>query len=122
MDAPNPHPCIETERQLFEIAELILCPVQMYKTNGDLVFINEAVMGSWNLHDRSKLVGVYNLKKDSLVNDELGLREHLPKHLYQPDLARLTAYWAFKRHLLHKERFMIFRLCFYFIDFGMKSR
>ncbi len=80
-EAKGAYPCIETERQLFGIAELFPIPVQIYKPNGDLVFINEAVLSTWNIQDRSKLIDVYNLKNDSLVNDQLGLHEYLLRAL-----------------------------------------
>lgn len=67
----------ESNNLLFQIAELFPIPIQIFKRNGDIVFINEAVLKAWNVLDSSLILGKYNLIKDSLVNEQFGLSEHI---------------------------------------------
>lgn len=43
-------PICESEEQLFQTAELFPIPIQIFKRNGDIVFINEAVLKMWNVN------------------------------------------------------------------------
>lgn len=68
--------CTMADR-LFHIAELFPIPIQIFKPDGDIVFINEAVLRMWNVRDTDLILGKYNLLRDSFVNDEFGLRNQI---------------------------------------------
>lgn len=70
-------PICETENQLFQVEKLFPIPMQIFKQNGDIIFINEAVLQAWNVQDSSKILGKYNLLKDPLVNEQFGLAEQI---------------------------------------------
>lgn len=70
-------PVCKTESQLFQIAGLLPIPIQIFKQNGDIIFINEAVLKAWNVQDSFQILGKYNLMKDPFVNERFGLREHI---------------------------------------------
>ncbi|MGI6175665.1 MAG: helix-turn-helix domain-containing protein [Christensenellales bacterium] len=72
-------PVCKTESQLFRIAELLPIPMQIFKQNGDILFVNEAVLKAWNVQDSSRILGNYNLIRDPLVNEQFGLREQIRK-------------------------------------------
>jgi AraC family transcriptional regulator len=54
-------PICESDEPLFQTAELFPIPIQIFKPNGDIVFINEAVLKMWNVKDTSQIIGQYNL-------------------------------------------------------------
>ena len=60
--------------QLFQIAELFPIPIQIFAKNGDIVYINEAVLRMWNVKDASKILGTYNLLTDPFANEKPELR------------------------------------------------
>lgn len=67
----------EIEKQLFKIAELFPIPIQIFKINGDIIFINEAVLKMWNVKNSDQIIGSYNLLKDSFVNEQYGLKDYI---------------------------------------------
>lgn len=67
------------ENRLFRIAGLFPIPIQIFKRNGDIAFINEAVLKEWNVLDSSQILGKYNLLKDPFVNEQFGLRDHIQR-------------------------------------------
>ncbi len=74
--APS-HSLCAMESRLFQIAELFPIPIQIFKPNGDIIFINEAVLKMWNVQDTTLILGKYNLLRDPLVNDQFGLRDQI---------------------------------------------
>lgn len=70
-------PLCKTESLLFRVAGILPVPMQIFKQNGDIIFINEAVLGAWNVKDSSRILGHYNLIRDPLVNEQFGLREQI---------------------------------------------
>ena len=68
----------ETENKLFQIAGLFPIPIQIFKPNGDIVFINEAVLKMWNVRDAT-IIGKYNLLKDVFVNEQFGVRDYVER-------------------------------------------
>ncbi len=72
-------PVCESEEQLFQIAELFPIPIQIFKRNGDIVFINEAVLKMWNVKDTSLIMGKYNLIRDSFANGQAALKDGIRK-------------------------------------------
>lgn len=67
----------EKEERLFQTLQLFPLPIQIFNAKGDIIFINEAVLKAWNVAEPSLILGKYNLLKDSLVNEEFGLRDHI---------------------------------------------
>ena len=69
----------ELEEGLFQTAQLFPIPIQIFKRNGDIVFINEAVLRMWNVKDSSQIIGKYNLIRDPFANGQLELKDGIPK-------------------------------------------
>ncbi len=65
------------EEMLFQVAELFPVPIQIFSPDGMTVFASRAVLEMWNISDPSQIVGKYNLRKDPVVNERLGLSEHV---------------------------------------------
>lgn len=55
---------------LFQVAELFPIPIQIFAKNGDIVYINEAVLKMWNVKDTSEILGKYNLLRDPFANGQ----------------------------------------------------
>ena len=72
-------PICESEEQLFQTAELFPIPIQIFKRNGDIVFINEAVLKMWNVKDTSQIIGKYNLIRDPFANGQPELQDGIRK-------------------------------------------
>ena len=93
-------PVCETEDRLFQVAALFPIPIQIFKQNGDIIFINEATFQTWNVQDSSKILGKYNLLKDPLVNEQFGLSEHI-RRTFQGEVVLMSdlripleSFWA----------------------------
>lgn len=68
----------ETEEiLLFQVMELLPIPIQIFKSNGDIIFVNEAVLKMWNVLDTRQIIGKYNLLTDPLVNEQFGLKDDI---------------------------------------------
>lgn len=65
------------EEMLFQVAELFPIPIQIFTPDGNTVFANRAALEMWNISDPSQIVGKYNLLKDPVVNERLGLHEYI---------------------------------------------
>ncbi len=65
------------EEMLFQVAELFPIPIQIFTPDGNTVFASRAVLEMWNISDQSQIVGKYNLLKDPVVNEQLGLRDYV---------------------------------------------
>lgn len=73
------NPICKSEEQLFQTAELFPIPIQIFKRNGDIVFINEAVLKMWNVKDTSQIIGKYNLIRDPFANRQSELKDGIRK-------------------------------------------
>jgi len=62
---------------LFQVAELFPIPIQIFSPDGTTVFANRAVLEMWNILDAQQIVGRYNLLKDHVVNERLGLADYV---------------------------------------------
>ena len=69
----------ESWEQLFRIAELFPIPIQIFKHDGDIVFINDAVLKMWNVGDTSLILGKYNLIRDPFANGQSELKDGIRK-------------------------------------------
>ena len=70
------------KQKLFQYSEYFPVPIQIYKTNGDIAYINNAVLRMWNLLDRSQILENYNLFRDPQVLEHSELNEGL-KELFR---------------------------------------
>lgn len=64
---------------LFEVAELFPIPIQIFSPDGTTIFANQAVLEMWNISSAEQIVGRYNLLKDYVVNERLGLSEYVQR-------------------------------------------
>ncbi len=78
-DSALPSHYSEIQNRLFSIAELFPVPVQIFSPNGDILYINEAVLNMWNVRDTTSILGKYNLLNDSLVNKQFGLKDEIQR-------------------------------------------
>lgn len=62
---------------LFQMVDLFPIPIEIFAPNGMTVFANRAALEMWNISEQDQIVGKYNLLKDPVVNDQLGLREYV---------------------------------------------
>lgn len=67
----------EKEELLFQMAQLFPIPIQIFKPDGDIIFINDAVLKMWNISDTNQILGKYNLIEDPFVNEKSGLSEYI---------------------------------------------
>lgn len=65
------------EDLLFQVVDLFPIPIEIFAPDGTTVFANRAALEMWNISGSDQIVGRYNLQKDPVVNDELGLREYV---------------------------------------------
>jgi len=65
----------EFEEDLFKTAEHFPIPIQIFKHNGDIVFVNDAVLRMWNVKDTSLIIGKYNLIHDPFANGQPELKD-----------------------------------------------
>jgi AraC family transcriptional regulator len=72
-------PICESEERLFQTAELFPIPIQIFNRNGDIVFINEAVLKMWNVKATSQIIGKYNLIRDPFANGQPELKDGIRK-------------------------------------------
>ena len=79
LPATTLNPICKSEEQLFQTAELFPIPIQIFKRNGDIVFINEAVLKLWNVKDTSQIIGKYNLIRDPFANGQPELKDGIRK-------------------------------------------
>lgn len=73
------NPICESEERLFQTAELFPIPIQIFKRDGDIVFINEAVLKMWNVKETAQIIGKYNLICDPFANGQSELKEGIRK-------------------------------------------
>ncbi|WP_146953607.1 helix-turn-helix domain-containing protein [Alkalibaculum bacchi] len=73
------YPICESEEQLFQIAQLFPIPIQIFRNNGDIIFINDAVLRMWNVKDTSLIIGKYNLIRDPFANGQPKLKDSIHK-------------------------------------------
>lgn len=68
-----------TEEILYQLAQLFPIPIQIFRSNGDIIFINEAVLKMWNVKDTSLIINQYNLINDPFANGQPELKEAIQK-------------------------------------------
>lgn len=65
------------EKLLFQIVDFFPMPIEVFDPDGTTVYANRAALEMWNISGMEQIVGQYNLKKDPVVNDAMGLREYV---------------------------------------------
>jgi len=64
---------------VFKTFDLLPIPVEIYKSDGTMVFANRAFLELFGIADSGLIVGKYNLLNDPVCNDRLGLRETIKR-------------------------------------------
>lgn len=59
----------DIEKRILQIAELFPIPMQIYKKNGDIAFVNDVLLKMWNILDTNQIMGKYNVFRDPLANE-----------------------------------------------------
>jgi len=65
------------EDMLFQLVDLFPIPIEIFSPDGTTVFVNRACCEVWNVPGPQHIIGNYNIVKDPVVNDKLGLREYV---------------------------------------------
>lgn len=76
------------EEMLFKVAELFPVPIQIFTPDGNTIFASRAVLEMWNISDVSQIVGKYNLLKDPVVNERLGLSDYV-RRVFRGEIVRV---------------------------------
>ena len=69
----------ENNEPLFKVLDMFPIPIQIFAPDGTEVFANRANLEFSNVKDPGLLIGKYNVLKDPVCNDELGMREGIQK-------------------------------------------
>jgi AraC-like DNA-binding protein len=64
---------------LFQMVDLFPMPVEVFLPDGTVVYGNRAALSLFNVSGLDQVVGIYNLLKDPVVNDLMGLREYVQR-------------------------------------------
>lgn len=56
------------EGRMLHIVKNIPIPIQVFRANGDIIYINNALLKMWNIMDTSQILGKYNLISDPFVH------------------------------------------------------
>ena len=66
-----------------QFLDLLPVPIEIFNAGGVSVFLNQAALKWLNINDPKLIVGKYNLIKDPVCNDQLGLRKDIEKVFYE---------------------------------------
>ena len=64
---------------LFRFLDLFPVPVEVFAPDGTTVFINKIGLELYNIPDSSLVVGKYNVLKDPVCNDQMGMRDSIQR-------------------------------------------
>lgn len=76
-----PHSFGENIERLYQVLECFPLPINVFTPDGTVVFANRSILEMWNISEPAQIVGKYNLRRDSVVNDRLGLNEYAHRAL-----------------------------------------
>ena len=62
---------------MIQLLHILPIPVELYKPDGTMIFINQAFLKLNKIQDAALVVGKYNLLRDPAVNDQRELREYI---------------------------------------------
>jgi len=60
---------------LYQIVDMLPVPINIFSPDGTIVFVNHASLEMNHVRDANLIIGKYNLLKDPVCNDQMGLRE-----------------------------------------------
>lgn len=69
----------EKIEQLYQVLEYFPLPIKVFTPDGYVAFANHVILEMWNISDPSQIVGRYNLIRDPVTNDRLGLRKYVQR-------------------------------------------
>lgn len=64
---------------LYQVLECFPLPIKVFTPDGYVAFANHVILEMWNISEPSQIVGRYNLIRDPITNDRLGLREYVQR-------------------------------------------
>lgn len=67
----------ERKEMFFQFLDAFSYMIEIFAPDGTSVYCNQAGLDQMNIADRNQVVGHYNLLKDPVCNDVLGLREYI---------------------------------------------
>lgn len=67
----------ENMELLYQVLEWFPFPINVFTPDGNVVFANRTALEMWNIFEPAQIVGKYNLIKDTVVNERLGLGEYV---------------------------------------------
>ncbi len=66
-----------TMERLYQILERFPLPIKVFTPDGEVAFANRTTLEMWNISEPAQIVGRYNLIKDPVVNERLGLDDYV---------------------------------------------
>ena len=69
----------EKDEPWFQILNMLPIPIEVFAPDGTSIFSNRALIEFTGARDASGITGIYNLIKDPVCNDQLGMREGIQK-------------------------------------------
>ncbi len=76
---PIPRFTSENIELLYQVLEYFPLPIKVFTPDGYVAFANRVILEMWNISEPSQIVGRYNLLRDSVTNDRLGLRDYVQR-------------------------------------------
>jgi len=70
---------LENKELMFQILDLFPLPMEIFAQDGTAIFCNRIGLELNNIRDASLIAGKYNLLKDPVCNDIMGMREEIEK-------------------------------------------
>lgn len=97
------------EDLLFQIVDLFPIPIEIFDPDGTTLFVNRAFLEVFNISSLDQIIGQYNIVRDPVVNDELGLREYVHRAFQGETLSvsdiKVPFYDMGSRYEIRKEDF-----------------
>ena len=60
-----------------QVADLFPIPIEIFKPDGAAAFVNQTWLEIHNISSPADIVGIYNIRSNHVVNEELGLYTHV---------------------------------------------
>ena len=69
----------ENIERLYQVLEYFPLPIKVFTPDGYVAFANHVILELWNISESSQIVGRYNLIRDPVTNERLGLRQYVQR-------------------------------------------
>ena len=69
----------ENDEPIYQVLDMFPIPIEIFAPDGTAIFVNRAHLDLNNIKDPGLFIGKYNLLKDPVCNDQLGMREGIQK-------------------------------------------